>query len=57
MGIYLSPEERDALMSRFDTNRDGNISDVEIYNVLILTMMVWSPSMNSVTELKVSIST
>jgi Ca2+-binding EF-hand superfamily protein len=34
MGIYLSPEERDALMSRFDTNRDGNISDVEIYNVL-----------------------
>jgi len=52
MGIYLSPEERDALMSRFDTNRDGNISDVEIYNV-----MVWSPSMNSVTELKVSIST
>jgi len=35
MGIYLSPEERDALMSRFDTNRDGNISDVEIYNVTV----------------------
>jgi Ca2+-binding EF-hand superfamily protein len=34
MGIYLSNEERDALMSKFDTNRDGNISDTEIYNVL-----------------------
>lgn len=36
MGIYLTNEERDALMSKLDTNRDGNISDVEIYNVLSL---------------------
>jgi Ca2+-binding EF-hand superfamily protein len=34
MGIFLTPEERDALMSKFDTNKDGNISDAEIYNVL-----------------------
>lgn len=34
MGIFLTNEERDALMARFDTNKDGNISDAEIYNVL-----------------------
>lgn len=34
MGIFLTPEERDALMNKFDTNKDGNISDAEIYNVL-----------------------
>lgn len=34
MGIFLTPEEREALMTKFDTNRDGNISDTEIYNVL-----------------------
>ena len=34
MGIFLTAEERDALMNKFDTNKDGNISDAEIYNVL-----------------------
>jgi calmodulin len=34
MGIFLSPEEREALMSKFDTNRDGSISEQEIYKVL-----------------------
>jgi Ca2+-binding EF-hand superfamily protein len=34
MGIFLTPEERDALMNKFDTNKDGNISDTEIYKVL-----------------------
>jgi Ca2+-binding EF-hand superfamily protein len=34
MGIFLTPEERDNLMGVFDTNRDGNISDQEIYKVL-----------------------
>jgi Ca2+-binding EF-hand superfamily protein len=34
MGIFLTAEERDALMNKFDTNKDGNISDAEIYNAL-----------------------
>jgi Ca2+-binding EF-hand superfamily protein len=34
MGIFLTPEEREAIMSKFDNNRDGNISDQEIYKVL-----------------------
>lgn len=34
MGIFLTLEEREGLMSKFDTNRDGNISDQEIYKVL-----------------------
>ncbi len=34
MGIFLTPEERETLMGVFDTNRDGNISDQEIYKVL-----------------------
>ena len=34
MGIFLTPEERDALMNKFDSNKDGNIRDTEIYKVL-----------------------
>ena len=34
MSIFLTPEERETLMGVFDTNRDGNISDQEIYKVL-----------------------
>jgi calcium-binding protein CML len=34
IGIYLNGSEREALMNRIDTNKDGYITDQEIYKVL-----------------------
>lgn len=34
MNIYLTQEERDALMSKLDLDRNGEISDHELYQAL-----------------------
>jgi Ca2+-binding EF-hand superfamily protein len=34
LNIYLTSDEREALMQKLDTNRDGDISDKELYKAL-----------------------
>ena len=34
LNIYLTADEREALMEKLDTNRDGDISEKELYKAL-----------------------
>ena len=35
LNIYLTADEREALMEKLDTNRDGDISEKELYKALL----------------------
>ncbi len=34
MQIFLNTDEKDALMQKLDINKDGDISDMELYQAL-----------------------